>query len=157
MEIFLLLMTLAFSVFVGKLSLGLPHLAADPGGPGLFPFAAACMTATACVLLLGQRVFREARVHKGHGSVGDWVGKACANRRQLGIVLLVLLFPLAIEWLGFVIAVFAFSFLVILVSGKSLVVSVLASLLITGSIYVAYAIILGAVLPRGTLIYQLLY
>ena len=160
MEMFILLATLALSVGIGWLSRGLPQLAADPGGPGLFPLAAASMTGFACLLLIGQRVFievRGARKQTAHGSARNFLANVRANARPWSVVLLVLIFPVGIDWIGFVAAVLLFSFFVLLVSGKGLVVASIASVLITASVYVAYAMVLGAVLPQGQLIYQLLY
>ena len=160
MEMFLLVATLALSVGIGWMSRSLPQLAADPGGPGLFPFAAACVTGVACLLLMGQRLFAEVRVARtqtARAMVSNAFAQSRAKARQWGVVLLVLVFPLMIDWIGFVAAVFLFGFSTLLVSGKQLATAALASVLITAGVYVAYAMILGAVLPRGQLIYQLFY
>lgn len=159
MEMILLLGTLAASVVIAVLSTGLPQLAADPGGPGLFPLAAAVVTGAASAALIGQRLFFGAgaasrdRVSVARHLLADMR----ANLRPLGVVLLVLLFPLGIEWIGFTEAVLLFSFFTLFVSGKSLAMSALTSALIAAGIYIAYALILGAILPEGQLVYQLFY
>jgi len=156
MELFLLLATLALSVAMGGLSLQLPQLAADPGGPSLFPLAAAGVTGLACVLLIGQRLFFTAGPANSFNlrdTVQNLVAQARANSRQLGVIVLVLAYPLGIDWFGFVAATFLFSFLVLLTSGKSFVIAIVVSLIITAGLYVAYAIVLGAVLPEGQLLY----
>jgi hypothetical protein len=160
MEIVLLLGTLAASIVVAVLSTGLPQLAADPGGPGLFPMAAAVVTGAASAILLAQRLFAQvAAVASGGGDAlaPRILSNARANIRPLGVVVLVLLFPLGIEWIGFTEAVLVFSFLALFVSGKSLGVSSVVSVLIAAGVYVAYALILGAVLPEGELVYRLFY
>jgi len=160
MELFLLLATLALSVAMGGFSLQLPQLAADPGGPSLFPLAAASITGLACVLLIGQRLFfatRPAGSFNFRDTVQNLVAQARQNSRQLGTIVLVLAYPLGIDWLGFVAATLLFSFLVLVTSGKSLAIAIIASMLITAGIYVAYAIVLGAVLPQGQLLYQYFY
>lgn len=160
MELFLLLATLALSVAMGGLSLQLPQLAADPGGPGLFPLAAAGITGIACVLLIGQRILfatRPASSFNFRGTVQSLIARARQNSRQLGTIVLVLAYPLGIDWIGFVAATLLFSFLVLVTSGKRFVIAITASVLITAGIYVAYAKVLGAVLPEGWLIYQYFY
>lgn len=160
MELFLLWVTLALSVAMGGLSFQLPQLAADPGGPSLFPLAAASITGLACVLLIGQRLFfatRAASSFNFRDTVQNLVTQARQNTRQLGTIVLVLAYPLGIEWLGFIAATLLFSFLVLVTSGKRLVIATMASVLITVGIYIAYAIVLGAVLPQGELIYQYFY
>jgi hypothetical protein len=159
-EIILLLATLAASVVVGVLSLGLPQLAADPGGPGLFPLVVATVTGTASAALVAHRLFVAAGTVQPQDHVAAirrFIADTRKNARQLGVVLLVLAFPVGIEWIGFTVAVLLFSFLVVLVSGKGLGVAALSSVLITAAVYVAYAIVLGAVLPQGRLIYEMLY
>ena len=159
MEIFVLLATLATCAVVGELALGLPHLAADPGGPGLFPLIVASVTGVACVLRLGQTLFLEPRlVTRDHaGAARGLLVSARTNSHQLGVVVLVMIFPLAIDWIGFVAAVLLFCFTVLLVSGKRPIVAAFASTLITAAVYFAYALVLRAVLPEGQLIYQLFY
>lgn len=157
MEYFLLVITLAVSVGIGILASGLPQLAADPGGPSLFPLACATLTGVACVLRLGQLMLVRGSAAKGPAQRplgARLLDCARTNARQLGVVLLVLLFPLAIEYIGFNVAVFAFTFLVLFVSGKSLKVSIITSALITAGVYLAFAKLLGAVLPQGLLMYQ---
>jgi hypothetical protein len=154
MEIILVLGSLALSVTMGVLALGLPQLAADPGGPGIFPLAMAVMTGGACVLLLGQRLigrWRQKRVLAGPSDDGVLVF-ARRNVRQLGVIALVLVFPVAIEWIGFMPAVLVFIFMTMLVSGKRLLDTTLTSLLMSAGLYVAYVMVLGAVLPRGEFI-----
>lgn len=156
MEIIVLLGALVASIVVGVLSTGLPQLAADPGGPALFPLVAASITGVACALLIGQRLLARAGTTQSHGrsdTARRLFDNARTNIRQLIIVVLVLVFPFGIEWLGFNIAVLLFTFLVLLVSGKSFVVTALTSVFITAGVYVGYVVVLGAVLPHGRLFY----
>ena len=158
MEIIVVLVMLAISVVAGVLALGLPHLAADPGGPALFPMIVVSVTGAACLLRLGQNYFEPRLAAPDHiGAMRRLFTHARDNIHQVGIVLLVMLFPLAIEWIGFVAAVLLFCFLVLLVSGKRFIVAAFASVAITACLYAAYALVLGAVLPEGELIYQLFY
>jgi hypothetical protein len=160
MEMILLVATLAASAVIGVVSLQLPQLAADPGGPGLFPLAMAVMTGGACVLLIGQKLLAPAQGSAAAGRAGTAQRireTVTANARQLGVIVLVLVFPLGIEWIGFTPAVLLFTFLTLWVSGKSLLTTGVTSALITAGVYVAYVLVLGAVLPQGELVYRLLH
>jgi hypothetical protein len=157
MDIILTLGTLAFCVAMGVLALQLPQLAADPGGPAIFPLAMAVMTGGACLILLWQR-WRAARSERAASEpmANALLASAREHTRPLGVIVLVLAFPFAIEWIGFTPAVLLFTFLIMLVSGKSLLATTVASVLMTVGVYVAYVVVLGAVLPRGELVARLL-
>jgi hypothetical protein len=75
------------------------------------------------------------------------------NRRpELVIFAFVGLLPFAIQALGFVAAIFLFTALVLVASRVRPIPLALTTILTTAGIYIAYAIMLGAVLPTGYLL-----
>jgi hypothetical protein len=61
------------------------------------------------------------------------------------------LLPFAIQWIGFIAAVGIFTVLMLVISRVRLLPLTITAVLTTAGIYVAYAVVLGAVLPSGQL------
>lgn len=124
-----------------------PHLAADPGGPALFPRIAALVTAAAAVGV----VIQEAGRWWEAGRVGERRLSRVRHPKVLVFVAVAAL-PFAISYLGFVAGTFGFALFVLLGLGVRWIHAALASALTAGALYVAYVLILGAVLPAGQLL-----
>jgi len=160
MESLTILLSIAFSAMIGFLALSLPELMADPGGPKLFPLTVSIMILSSCFLLVLQRLILNRghiRISKGYIKPTVLIRLIRKYATQGCVIILVFLFPLAIQWIGFMPAILIFSFTTMFVSGKSLFASLIAAIAITVSTYIAYVVVLGAVLPKGELIYYLLY
>jgi putative tricarboxylic transport membrane protein len=148
-----LAMSTVFFVLAGDF----PRIAADPGGLALFPRAVAAITGAASAVLMLQIALRRLRAPRpvvGGGAfdpaahVGAFLR---ANGFALVTFLLVVLFPFAISAFGFVAAVALFSTLVLAASRLPPFVVAATAVLTTVGIYVAYALVLGAILPSGYL------
>ena len=143
-----LAMSALFFVLAGQF----PSLAADPGGLSLFPRIVAAFTGLASAAFLIQAIRRRAayRPHLAAAlpSAGTWLRY---RRVEVASFTLVGLLPFAIQWIGFVAAVGTFTVLLLVVSRVRLLPLTLTAFLTTAGIYVAYAVVLGAILPIGEL------
>jgi Tripartite tricarboxylate transporter TctB family len=138
-------MSILFFVLAGRF----PSLAADPGGLSLFPRMVAVFTGLASAAFLAQAIRRIADRPHLEGTVHS-AGKWLMQRRvEMASFAVVGLLPFAIQWLGFVAAVGIFTVLMLVISRVRLFPLTITALLTTAGIYVAYAIVLGAVLPNG--------
>ena len=126
-----------------------PHLAADPGGPALFPRVTALITAAASIGVLLQ----EANKWRLNGGARR-LRFPRVSHQQLLVFAAVAALPFAINYLGFVVGTFGFVLFVLVALGVRWVYAILASTVTAGALYIAYAIILGAVLPAGYLLTQ---
>jgi hypothetical protein len=144
-----LAMSALFFVMAGQF----PHLAADPGGLALFPRITAAVTGAASAAFLVQAVARTAPHWRDWQGTPEAISSFLKNRRlELVTFVLVGLLPFAIQALGFVPAIFIFAALVLAASRIRLLPLALTAILTTAGIYLAYAILLGAVLPTGYLL-----
>jgi hypothetical protein len=144
--------TLALSALFFVLAGQFPHLAADPGGLALFPRVAAVLTGTASAAILVQALLRNAPRLRGRQWAPNSIADFLKNRRvELATFAFVALLPFAIQALGFVVAIFVFTAAVLAASRVRPLQLALTTILTTAGIYIAYAIVLGAVLPNGYL------
>jgi hypothetical protein len=145
-----LAMSALFFVLAGQF----PKLAADPGGLALFPRIVAAVTGLASAAFFVQAVLRRAPLlsHTFRPASLSVAGLLDGRGVAVAIFAFVLLLPFAIQALGFVAAIFVFTTLVLAVSRVKLIPLALTTVLTTVAIYIAYAIILGAVLPSGYLL-----
>lgn len=150
MTVFLAAIDLALSVGAFVLSADFQHLAGDPAGPAFFPRVVAAITGVACVLVIVQalQARRPGRATRASITPGAW---AREHREQIVLFCLVFLLPVGIEFIGFVAAIFLFTYLTMLILRTKTVTALVASGAITAAIYVAYAVLLQAVLPVGSL------
>jgi len=128
-----------------------PHLAADPGGPALFPRIAALITAAASIGVLIQEVGKRRLLARENASMFQSVR---FDREQFLVFGTVAALPFGIQYVGFVAATFGFALIILLGLRVRPVSAAIASSLTAAGLYVAYAIILGAVLPSGQLLAQ---
>ncbi len=144
-----LVMSTLFFALAGQF----PQLAADPGGLALFPRMTAVLTGTASAAFLVQALLRTApRLQARQRAPGSISGFLENRRVELATFAFVGLLPFAIQALGFMAAIFVFTAVVLAVSRVRLLPLALTTILTTAGIYVAYAILLGAVLPAGYLL-----
>lgn len=150
MTVFLAAIGLALSVGAFVLSADFQHLAGDPAGPAFFPRVVAAITGIACALVIGQALWahRSGRTARAPMAPGAW---ARENREQILLFCLVFLLPVGIEFIGFIAAIFLFIYLTMLILRTKAATAIVASGAITAAIYVAYAVLLQAVLPVGSL------
>jgi len=152
MTVFLAAIALAMSVGAFVLAADFPHLSADPGGLALFPRIVAAVTGVASVLVIAQTLWARhaAGVATAHGPIrpAAWVRE---HKDQILLFGLVFLLPIGIETIGFNAAVFIFTYLTMLVLRTKAFTAIVASVAITAAIYIAYAVLLQAVLPAGSL------
>lgn len=143
---------LAMSALFFALAGSFPELVADPGGLALFPRTVAVFAGAASAAFLIQVFLRRAptgyRWGATSGSASAWLR---AHRVEVLSFALVGLLPFLIEWFGFVAAVGIFSVLILAVSGIRFLPLALTASLTTAGVYVGYAVVLGATLPRGSL------
>lgn len=145
-----LVMSVLFFINAGQF----PELAADPGGLALFPRITAVLTGTASAAFLVQALLRSAPLWRDRQRTANSISSFVKDRRlELVTFAFVGLLPFAIQALGFVAAIFVFTALVLAVSRIRLLPLALTTILTTAGIYIAYAIILGAVLPTGYLMH----
>jgi putative tricarboxylic transport membrane protein len=152
MAILVTITALAMSIVFFVVAGSFPSLAADPGGPALFPRIAAAITGTACILYCIQ-VYATRRTTLG-SFVEELPRRLLAvieRRAQLASFALILFLPFAIAAVGFVLATLAFVVALMLISGISLFRTLITAVIVTAFIYAGYALLLGAVLPRGYL------
>lgn len=154
MDLLIAAVVLAVSTLFYVLAGDFPRMAADPGGLALFPRAVAAATGLASAAILVQGLIRRQIFPAGAGALLAGLPDAVRTHRlALVTFLLVLLFPFAITAFGFVAAVAIFSTLVLVASGLPMIKVAVTAVLTTVGIYVAYALILGAILPTGYLFY----
>jgi len=149
MGIAIALVTLGLSITFFFVAGSFPHLAADPGGPALFPRVVAVITAAACIAVLFQE-FAHLRLIRGEVRLR----LPRVRREQLLVFGAVAALPFAIKYIGFVAATFGFALFVLKGLGIRWLNALLASVVTAGMLYVAYAVILGAILPAGQLLTQ---
>lgn len=152
MELLIAAGALAMSALFFVLAGRFPSLAADPGGLSLFPRIVAAFTGLASAAFLIQAIRRRdayrPHVEGALHSVGTWL---MYRRVEVASFALVGLLPFAIQWIGFIAAIGIFTVLMLVVSRVRLFPLTLTALLTTAGIYVAYAVVLGAILPNGEL------
>jgi len=142
-------MSALFFVLAGQF----PVLLADPGGLSLFPRAVAVLTGLASAIFLIQSLRSRTASFTflssaSRQSVERWL---VTHHTAIASFVLVGLLPFAIQWLGFVAAIGLFTVLMLGVSRVRLVPLAMTAVLTTAGIYLAYAIVLGAILPAGKL------
>lgn len=150
MEIIIALVCLAISTTALVLGTSMPQLEADPGGPALFPSIVAVITGLACLVFIAKRFSLKA-LRKKAGDLNKFIPWVQKQRIAIALFGLVILLPFMIDFLGFVVATFAFTLTALLVSGLRLIRSVVTSVLVAAGVYGIYAIVLGAILPTGLL------
>ena len=141
-------MSALFFVLAGRF----PSLAADPGGLALFPRIVAVFTGLASAAFVIQ-VLRRRNVGRPQlegtlRAAGAWFAQ---RRVEVVSFAVVGLLPFAIQWIGFTAAIGVFTVLLLVISRVRPFPLALTALLTTVGVYVAYAIVLGAVLPAGQL------
>jgi hypothetical protein len=142
-----LAMSALFFVLAGRF----PSLAADPGGLALFPRIVAVFTGLASAAFVIQ-VIRRCTVGRPLEVTLRAAGAWFAQRRVEVVSFAVVGFlPFAIQWIGFTAAIGVFTVLLLVISRVRLFPLAITALLTTAGVYVAYAIVLGAVLPAGQL------
>jgi hypothetical protein len=141
-------MSALFFVLAGSF----PSLAADPGGLSLFPRIVAAFTGLASAAFLFQAIRRRSadrpHVEVTRHRAGKWLMR---RRVEVASFAVVGLLPFAIQWIGFIAAVGIFTVLMLVISRVRLLPLTITAVLTTAGIYVAYAVVLGAVLPSGQL------
>lgn len=146
------LVAFVLSVVFFFLSFRFPHLASDPGGLGMFPQAAAVVTAIACVLYLLQTILSgELDLGRRMAAARATIADILTRRREIASFILLFLMPAGIEYIGFAGGVFLFSLGLMLISGLGPIRALVASVITAVAVYVGYADVLGAVLPPGLL------
>ena len=145
---------LFMSVLFFGLSFEFPRLAADPGGPALYPRIVAVVTAIACVMYGVQYLLSrkpEPSAKEESKAISDWWSAAAADKFKILSFAFVILLPALIQVIGFVPAIFLFVFALMALSGVGLIRSLITAALGCAGIYAGYAWALGAVLPKGFL------
>ena len=143
-----LAMSALFFVLAGRF----PELAADPGGLTLFPRIVAVLTGAASAAFLFQSLLPRTAARQENGSaITSPVAWLRDRRLEVITFTLVGLLPFSIQWFGFIAAVCIFTALILMTSRVRWLPMLLTTLLTTAGIYIAYAIVLGAVLPVGRL------
>ncbi|WP_316980398.1 tripartite tricarboxylate transporter TctB family protein [Shumkonia mesophila] len=154
MALIVALVAFSMSVVFFGITFEFPHLAADPGGPALYPRIVAVVTGFACALYGVQHLVTRKPVSpsKGRrGTAADWWSAAIADKTKIFSFALVILLPAAIDVVGFAGATFLFVIILMMISGVNLVRSMITAVLSSAGVYAGYAWVLGAVLPKGFL------
>jgi putative tricarboxylic transport membrane protein len=140
---------IAFAIFVLAYSASFPAAKGTDLGPSLFPrvIASILLLLGALVLYRAARVRSGAQVQSGEAEVDSVITTAAGMRNVLVTIVAVVAYILVVDALGFIPTTIVFLFVLMKTYGLTMLKSILFSCLITGFVYVLFAMLLRVVLP----------
>ncbi|MCF3933394.1 tripartite tricarboxylate transporter TctB family protein [Acuticoccus sp. M5D2P5] len=145
-ELLVAVLVIAMSVVFFVVSLGFPHMRADPGGGALWPQLMAAGAGGGSLILIAWRLW-EAKA--GNGLVEAAVNRL--DRRTGAIILASIAYPFLILAIGFPIGTIAFIALLMRILKARLVEIAVFAPIFTAVLYLFFVYLLEAVVPHGAL------
>lgn len=135
-----------------------PHVNADPGGLALFPRVFSIFTGLSALFLMISLSKHTAENPHRYVSLNN-LRTLCKKftsgitpllmRNTFYSIILCLIFPALIVMIGFLSSTIIFVFVLMKILGSKLLNSTLYSVLLGGSLYYIFAVIIGVYLPAG--------
>ncbi len=140
---------LAFSIWIFIMAQALPVKATSATGPGFFPKIIAILLAVISIAIVVREWLAWHRTREMAQPIvwGNW-------KRMLLVLAAVVGYTAILRTLGFLISTFLFLLVMLLImepSRKAIWKKLLIAAVMTGIVYVVFAVIFGASLPRGLL------
>jgi hypothetical protein len=157
-EWIIVILSLVISIIFFGFSMSFPELAADPGGPALFPKMMAVLTGISAIFLGVQLLYNDKAMAAVRASITNLVHawtvdrgaeNATLQRRTVYTVILAIIYPYTILKIGFTISSIVFVFIIMRIYKSPLLKAAFFSLLAGLVLYYAFAKLLGAYVPTG--------